>query len=1000
MKIRTWIAKLAPVCLLSLLGVADALAQTPTPAPVPAAPWWWRPEGEVPYGIILIILVIGVIVGKIAGPLLDLVGNGVRQWLQGLGKAGQFRQQYLTSIIGQCRYLPDLRPNIVGGRWEREYAQRSLRLEELFTPLSLGEERASHKRSELFEFDEEQPRWSLKRWPIQRWLVQQWQRFRPPNKPQAGDIGDLIQHHRQLVVLGDPGSGKTTLLRYLALTCARSLRNNRKDNDRRNMVYARLGWRKRPFPILISLNLLSDVIDWHDETKLLAEIVKTLPGELRAIYPPHFFEKQLKRGNCLVLFDGFDELGSRAARGIMARQIADLTHAYSKTTHCFIVSSRIVGYERQLNQYGFHERTVQDLDTDAIHTLIRRAYRAIAIGEALGRSAQEEADLHKRFATRAEQLIRNLDRNAGLQTLTPNPLLLSLIVLVHMVKIELPDERHLLYRDCVEILTEKWQIVRREAAGGSLAPTSEYLVLRDKIEILRVLALTMQKQRGPAGDQILMTRQEMEALIAAQLPNFIASELPANPAERTQACERKAADLLESIRQKSGILIEKGHNSVGDPVVGFSHLTFLEYLAADAIRQQPDELPHLTRNLFNAAWRETLLLYVGMGHAAPVIEAILADPAHTTLTRLLLAGRCLTEKITLEPALQQQVLHGLGAYFLPPTAPPLVDIAALISRLGNEQRYDWLLENFDDLLMAAEAHALQTSLAHLTPDANYPLMQQILLRTMHQGTDMNARQIMGSLLGAIGDPRDLAEMVTIPAGKFTMGGDGQYDGKPVHEVDLDAYQIAKYPVTNAQYQRFVLATDHRPPSSWPDGQPEPRKLNHPVVGVSWHDANLYCAWLSQATGRTFGLPSEAQWEKAARGPSTPSAPSTGSGAGSRGERDYPWGNEPPTAQHCNFALTIGDTTPVGLYPAGASPTGCLDMAGNVWEWTASLYKAYPYDPHDGRENLEDGGNRTLRGGAFVDLDYVVRCAFRRYFGPDYRLFRLGFRVVSSGAVVL
>jgi len=232
----------------------------------------------------------------------------------------------------------------------------------------------------------------------------------------------------------------------------------------------------------------------------------------------------------------------------------------------------------------------------------------------------------------------------------------------------------------------------------------------------------------------------------------------------------------------------------------------------------------------------------------------------------------------------------------------------------------------------------------------------------------------------------------VPAGEFLMGSDDQQgDEKPQHRVNLPDFYMAKTPVTNEQYKRFVDAKSHRAPNHWQKGQIPKGKEHHPVVNVAWHDAMAFCKWAG------VQLPSEAQWEKAARGPSTPS---TGSGAGSGAARLYPWGNQQPTDKLCNFNDNVRDTTPVDNYPAGASPYGCLDMAGNVWEWTASLYKGYPYDSDDGRENLEDGGRRTLRGGAFDADDNVVRCAYRFDGVPDFRNYGVGFRVVSSGAVAL
>ena len=230
------------------------------------------------------------------------------------------------------------------------------------------------------------------------------------------------------------------------------------------------------------------------------------------------------------------------------------------------------------------------------------------------------------------------------------------------------------------------------------------------------------------------------------------------------------------------------------------------------------------------------------------------------------------------------------------------------------------------------------------------------------------------------------EMILIPAGKFLMGSDPSVDKdasnseQPQHTLYLPDYYLAKTPVTQAQYAAFVQATGHNQPEHWEGGKPPRGKEDHPMVWVTWHDAVAYCNWMAETTGKPYRLPSEAEWEKGARG-------SDG--------RIYPWGNQ-WDAKRCN-TLEGGKkgTTPVGAYPQGVSPYGLLDMTGNVREWTRSVYKGYPYVSGDGREDLESGDPRVLRGGSWRYYQVSARCAFRFGDLPDYRLSSFGFRVAAS-----
>ena len=202
--------------------------------------------------------------------------------------------------------------------------------------------------------------------------------------------------------------------------------------------------------------------------------------------------------------------------------------------------------------------------------------------------------------------------------------------------------------------------------------------------------------------------------------------------------------------------------------------------------------------------------------------------------------------------------------------------------------------------------------------------------------------------------------VFVPASAFTMGSsDGPANARPAHEVMLDAFYIDKYEVTNAQYLAYAEATgSERPQFIRDEGFNDP---NQPVVGILWYQARDYCQWAG------LQLPSEAQWELAA--------------AGTDG-RVFPWGDEPADASLCNFNFSAGPT-PVGEYPEGASPFGALDMAGNVWEWTRDEYQHtfYATSPVHNPVNLknagmEDGPDRTLRGGSWFSTQYNVRVFVR------------------------
>ncbi len=462
--------------------------------------------------------IIATLFAIILWPLLK--GSGEKMWdtLKGLVTRRTFENSYLDWLVKEHQFLPILPTTLVPVT-----DRHSQELDTLYVSLTLTSENETKKEVTL---------------------------------------GAALGKSRKLVILGDPGAGKTTILRFLALTFARARRGcspYREElssvESKRSVAAARrrlkneLNFPDRPLPVFVYLNRLRDVDDWAKDKSLL----DALRDEFRSVdslreFPAALFEKKLRRGECVFLFDAFDELGSQNAREAISRKIGELTSSVPAGNR-FILTSRIVGYTGQLGSYGFETITVERLSWGLIEQLVKKWYDSL-----------KEPAL-------ATQLLDTLKVNVRIYELAVNPMLLSLIVLVQYVKRLIPDRRHILYDECVKILVE------RRFAPPSVQEEYNQVVPGDEvITILRALAEFLHKRHLRE-----VSRYELEHSV---LPEILKSM----PTSRASAIS--CSKILSNIEQRSQLLIERGLSEDGAPLMAFSHLTFQEYLVSTSMKEQ------------------------------------------------------------------------------------------------------------------------------------------------------------------------------------------------------------------------------------------------------------------------------------------------------------------------------------------------------------------------------------------------------------------------------
>lgn len=596
----------------------------------------------------------------------------------------------------------------------------------------------------------------------------------------------------------------------------------------------------------------------------------------------------------------------------------------------------------------------------------------------------------------ADDLYQAVKTQSHLRELAEYPLLLTLMAQVHGAIGYLPESRADLYDRAVNLLLAHWDNrIIRETDGAVNVQKGLIMRLGVRIETLRA---ALERVAFAAHET-----QERNENRSDRCADILWQDLMAELRKELKS-EDKAKTVIEYIHERAGLL----HALEEFKTYAFPHRTFQEFLAAVHIMKKSDFHTMLRDRVRRDMvwWREVFLLGAGHYRKAPMYVSTMVSA---------LVPKGLAEQTAAVPS----------------EKAPIVQLCAQA-----------LAET--DFVRHVETEREDEAGVY---SATYERIQNWLVSSLvsDETLDAKTRVESGRLLGRIGDPREVVttlahmEFCLVPDGAFVMG-----DGKDRHPNDcLDYdYWISRYPITNAQFEVFVKADGYLEWRFWKvaeeagfwnesgfkgkyDDNRRSRPVeyvfpfglsNHPVVGVTWYEALAFTVWLTEIWRRDgiidkkrhIRLPSEAEWEKAARGGLEISKPPIVAPArGNQWEREttraantdpewkYPWGEE-IDKEKANYDKTgIGTTSALGCFPAGASRYSCLEMAGNVWEWTRSADKGYPYQPDDGREELKGIKPRVLRGGAFGLTDGDMRCASRNWYGPYDRARHDGFRVLYA-----
>ncbi|MCP4112478.1 MAG: NACHT domain-containing protein [Desulfobacteraceae bacterium] len=500
----------------------------------------------------------------------------------------------------------------------------------------------------------------------------------------------LLTEHSRLVIIGEPGSGKTTLLDYLILELL----------ENPNSYQSIFNFPQQPVPLFIQLRFIEPNNLPNLDT--LSKIC--LPEILHSEFPNSFFRQYINQGCSVFFFDGLDEVTIPQERRKVSNWIDELSAAFPNNR--YIVTSRIIGYREAPLHNGFHKFRLCDFDKEDIKQFVFNWQTAVDMPH----PNEADSDRNSRIRKEAERLLSIMEEKPGIRQLASNPLLLTIVLLVYNSRTRLPEERGRLYDECIDVLLEHIQKARLDEArdGGAFKPT-QGLKLEQQRDLLKSTALWLH-ERG--------LREENKSKICNQV---LANQFPAIGLDPLQA-----EPFIKEVEQRSGLIIHRGSG------IGFSHLTFQEYLTALELCDNEDmhqTIDFLAEHRLHSWWHEVIQLYAAsMVDAGILIRRLLEEPDTELHHTLLLSGQCLADARKVKDLnLRKQVIQKLtDLYQETPFSYVRFQARQVLVRIGTPEVArvftDILENNKQDILQVRDAVEVLSRL-HTGADIRQPLIE-------------------------------------------------------------------------------------------------------------------------------------------------------------------------------------------------------------------------------------------------------------------------------------